>query len=352
MPGKRNIAIVGAGALGGHVGGYLTKNGERVTVIDPWPEHVEAMRRDGLTLRGQTAPENFNVKVKAIHLTELQNAIKDQPFDLAFVSMKSYDTIWATELIKPYLAPDAFVVSLQNSINEERIASVVGWGKTIGCIAATIAVELVKPGLVQRNVALGGDKRLIFRVGEPHGRITPRVVEIADMLKCCDSSKPTDNLWGERWSKLVVNAMRNPVSAATGRGGNGNDRDPMTRLLAIRIAAEGIKTGLAHGYKLEDVYKMNPMRVLAAGEGDKKELAYCESVLEENMKFRNDDQRPSMGQDIQKGRRTEIDYINGLVVAKAREAGIKTPANDGIIDAVRKIERGQAKPCPELVAGI
>ena len=352
MPGKRNIAIVGAGALGGHVGGYLTKNGERVTFIDPWPEHVETMRRDGLTLRGQTAPENFNVKVKAIHLTELQNAIKDQPFDLAFVSMKSYDTIWATELIKPYLAPDAFVVSLQNSINEERIASVVGWGKTIGCIAATIAVELVKPGLVQRNVALGGEKRLIFRVGEPHGRITPRVVEIADMLKCVDSSKPTANLWGERWSKLIVNAMRNPVSAATGRGGNGNDRDPMTRLLAIRIASEAINVGLAHGYKLEEVYKMDPMRVKAAGEGDKAALAYCEEVLLENTKFRNDDQRPSMGQDIQKGRRTEIDYINGLVVAKAREAGIKTPANDGIIDAVRRIERGQAKPSPELVAGI
>jgi 2-dehydropantoate 2-reductase len=352
MPDQRNIVVVGAGALGGHVGGYLTRNGERVTFVDPWPEHVGTMRRDGLTLRGQTAPENFTVPVKAIHLTELQESIKSQPFDLAFVAMKSYDTVWATEMIKPYLAPDAFVVSLQNSINEERIASVVGWGKTVGCIAATIAVELVGPGLVQRNVALGGDKRLIFRVGEPHGRITPRVEEVAQMLKCVDSAKATDNLWGERWSKLIVNAMRNPVSAATGRGGNANDRDPHTRLLAIRIASEAIKVGLAHGYQLEDVYKMDPMRVKAAGEGDKAELAYCEGVLMENMKFRNDDQRPSMGQDIQKGRRTEIDYINGLVVEKAREMGIETPANDGIIEAVRKIERGLAKPGPELVAAI
>ena len=126
MAGKRNIAIVGAGALGGHVGGYLTRQGERITFIDPWPEHVETMRRDGLTLRGQSAPENFTVKVKAVHLTELQDQIRHEPFDNAFVSMKSYDTIWATEMIKPYLAPDGFVVSLQNSINEERIASVVG----------------------------------------------------------------------------------------------------------------------------------------------------------------------------------------------------------------------------------
>jgi len=352
MPGKRNIVIVGAGALGGHVGGYLTRNGERVTFVDPWPEHVETMRRHGLTLRGQTAPENFTVPVTALHLTELQGVIKTEPFDIAFIAVKSYDTVWATELIKPYLFPDAFVVSLQNSINEERIASVVGWGKTVGCIAATIAVELVKPGLVQRNVALGGDKRLIFRVGEPHGRITPRIEEVAAMLRCVDSAKATGNLWGERWSKLIVNAMRNPVSAATGRGGNANDRDPVTRLLAIRIAAEAIKVGRAHGYQLEDVYKMDPDRVQKAGEGDKAELAYCESVLMENMAFRNDDQRPSMGQDILKGRRTEIDYINGLVVEKAREVGIATPANDGIIDAVRKIERGLARPSPELVAGI
>lgn len=128
MPGQRNIAIVGAGALGGHVGGYLTRNGERVTFIDPWPEHVETMRRDGLTLRGQSAPENYTVPVKALHITELQSVVKAAPFDIAFVAMKSYDTVWAAHMIKPYLAPDGFVVSLQNGINEERIASVVGWG--------------------------------------------------------------------------------------------------------------------------------------------------------------------------------------------------------------------------------
>ncbi|MBN9266689.1 MAG: NAD-binding protein, partial [Hyphomicrobium sp.] len=68
---KRRIAIVGAGALGGHVGGYLVKAGQDVTLIDAWPEHVEAMRRDGLTLRGQTGPENFTVPVNAIHITDL-----------------------------------------------------------------------------------------------------------------------------------------------------------------------------------------------------------------------------------------------------------------------------------------
>ncbi|HRD77061.1 MAG TPA: ketopantoate reductase C-terminal domain-containing protein, partial [Hyphomicrobiaceae bacterium] len=157
---------------------------------------------------------------------------------------------------------------------------------------------------------------------------------------------------GERWSKLIVNAMRNPVSAASGRGGNANDRDPVTRRAAIRIAAEAIKVGLAHGYVLEDVYKMPPAQIVAAADGDTEMLAKTDAMLLEGTKSRNDDQRPSMGQDIRKGRRTEIDHINGLVVAKAREAGIAVPANEAIIAAVKRVERGEAKPSPELVAGI
>ena len=349
----KKIAIVGAGALGGHVGGYLARAGEDITFIDFWPENVETIRSKGITLVGQTEPECFTTApVRALHVTELQQMVKEPPFDIAFVSVKSYDTVWATTMIQPYLAPDAYVVSLQNSINEERIAGVVGWGKTIGCIASTIAVELTDPGKVQRNVALGGERHTVFRVGEPHGRITPRVQEIVRLVSCIDSAKPTENLWGERWSKLIVNAMRNPVSAATGRGGNANDRDPHTRFLALRLASEAIKIGLAHGYTLEKVYKMDPQQVLRAGEGEKAARDACEKILLDNTSFRNDEQRPSMGQDIQKGRRTEIDFINGLVAMRGREAGIPTPANDGIINSVRRIERGEIKPGVEAVAHI
>ena len=145
-------------------------------------------------------------------------------------------------------------VSLQNSINEERIASVVGWDKVVGCIASTIALDLDKPGHVNRNVALGGDLHTIFRIGEPHGRITRRIEEVADLLRPCDSARTTKNLWGERWTKLCVNAMRNPISAATGRGGNANDRDPTTRRLSILLAAEAVMVGRAHGYDIEDIY--------------------------------------------------------------------------------------------------
>ena len=167
--GKR-IAVVGTGALGGYVGGYLAHHGEDVTLIDMWPEHIEAIRSRGLELDGVTPEEKFTVtQAKTMHLTEVQSLAKQKPIDIAFVSVKSYDTEWATTLIKPYLAPDGYVVSLQNCLNEERIAGVVGWGKTLGVVASMISVNLYEPARIRRTVEKGGDKHTIFRVGEVHG---------------------------------------------------------------------------------------------------------------------------------------------------------------------------------------
>ena len=139
---RPRIAFVGAGAVGGYVGGHLSRLGHDVTLIDPWPEHVETIRAKGLVLSGLEPEENVTVPVPILHLTEVQGFSKQRPIDIAFVSMKSYDTIWATHFIAPYLAEGGYVVSLQNCINDERIAGVVGWGRTVGMIAATISVDL------------------------------------------------------------------------------------------------------------------------------------------------------------------------------------------------------------------
>jgi len=213
--GKR-IAIVGAGALGGYVGGTLAHHGLDVTLIDMWPEHVEMIRSRGLELDGLTPDEQFTVtEAKTMHLTEVQSLPRGS-IDIAMVAVKSYDTEWATMLIRPTLAPGGYVVSLQNCLNEERIAAIVGWGRTVGVIASLISVDLHEAGRVRRTMPKGGQKHTVFRVGEPHGRITPRIEELAEMFSLIDSAKTTSNLWGERWSKLVQNGMGNGVSAASG----------------------------------------------------------------------------------------------------------------------------------------
>jgi 2-dehydropantoate 2-reductase len=348
--GKR-IVFVGAGAIGGYVGGHMTRAGHDVTLIDAWPEHVERMRSHGLELAGVTDAERHTVKVNALHLTEAQRLSRERPVDIAFVCVKSYDTEWATLLIRQYLAPDGFVVSLQNCINEERIAALVGWGRTTGCIASLIAAELYGPGRVKRTVPMGGERHTVFRVGEPHGRITPRMQEVAELLRCVDSAKVTSNLWGERWSKLVVNSMRNGLSAATGLYGNQRDTAEGPRWLSIRLGSQAVRVGQTLGYSLERMLGMEPETLALAGEGHRDALAEITDILLEGVKKRADDQRPSMAQDIAKGRRTETDFINGYVGARGADIGVEAVLHHRMNELVKQVERGLAPASAQHIAG-
>jgi 2-dehydropantoate 2-reductase len=351
---RPRMAFVGAGAVGGYVGGHLHRLGHDVTLIDPWPEHIEAIRKRGLELTGVTEAERAVVEVPTMHLTEVQSLAKQRPIDIAFVSVKSYDTEWATHLIAPYLSETGYVVSLQNCINEERIAAIVGWGRTVGLIAATISVDLHEAGRIRRTVPLGRGSRMVFRLGEVHGRITPRVQALGEMIDGVDSVKVTENLWGERWSKLCVNAMRNGVSAATGLSGNECDGDEAVRRFAIRVGSEGVRIGQGLGYALEPILNIAPERLALAGEGDKAALDEVETVLLaiSNSGARSDLQRPSMAQDMLKGRRTEIDHINGFIVREGAKVGRSAPANAGLTDAVKRVERGEIPARRENVSDL
>lgn len=351
--GKR-IAVVGVGALGGYVGGSLAHHGHDVTLIDMWPENIEAIRARGLELDGVTPAEKFTVtNAKTMHFTEVQNLSKQKPIDIALVSVKSYDTEWATMMIKPYLAPNGFVVSLQNCLNEEKIASVVGWGKTVGIIASLISVELFEAGKIHRMVEKGGDKHTVFRVGEVHGVITDRVRELVDMLSAVDSSKGTTNLWGERWTKLCQNGMRNGVSAATGLTGKQCDNTTAIRRFSIKLGGEAVRVGQAMGYQIEKLGKIDPERMALASEGHADALAEVEEILmtRSSANPRAGIQRPSMAQDMRKGRRTEIRLMNGFIAEKGKLVGLPTPSHEKLVDVVTRVERGELQPSPANLGG-
>jgi 2-dehydropantoate 2-reductase len=344
------IAIMGAGAVGCYAGAHMAAAGEDVTFVDPWPDHVEAMRCRGLTIaHAGGEPASFLQPVKAAHLTELQAIARSRPFDIAFVCMKSYDTVWATQLIAQYLAPGGFVVSLQNCMNEEAIASVVGWGRTVGCIASQIMVELTAPGEVVRGAGKGGQRHVVFRAGEVHGRTTDRAQEVARLVGLADSAMVTANLWGERWSKLVANVMANGLSAATGLSGNAVIRDDALHRFSVRLGSEAIRVGQALGYALEEVLHIEPETIAAAGEGDAAALAAVADHQRKAAARRSDTFRPSMGQDMAKGRRTEIGFLNGYVVARGAEIGLAAPANAALTDIVTRVERGELPADPRHI---
>jgi 2-dehydropantoate 2-reductase len=351
---NKRIAVIGAGAIGGYTGGHLAHNGFDVTLIDPWPEHIETIRKDGLAIEGVTQEEFVCARPTTMHLTEVQDLAKQKPIDIAMVSVKSYDTEWATMLIGQYLAPDGYVVSLQNCMNEERIAGIVGWDKTVGVIPALLGAELYAPGRVRRTAAKGSSPYEVYRVGEVHGRITKRLEELAAMIRTIDSVKETTNLWGERWSKLCVNGMANGVAAATGMSGNDMNRDDKIRRLSIRLAGEGVRVGQALGYQLEHIRAHDPETIARAAEGDRAALDEVESAILAGLQSntRSELARPSMGQDMLKGRRTEIDFINGVIAAKGQEVGLPAPTHVKLIQAVKQVEHGKTPARPENLYGI
>jgi 2-dehydropantoate 2-reductase len=342
----KKLAFMGAGAVGSYIGGHFSRHGADVTLIDPWPDHIDTIKRDGLHLEGTQG--EYLVHPKALHLHEVQSLFKD-PVDIAFVCVKSYDTIWATEMISQYLAPGGFIITLQNGINEERIASVVGWGRVLGCIASSISVNAYKPGYVTRTVQPGGPGYTVFRAGEVHGRITPRLEEFVKMLSNIDSAKATTNLWGERWTKLVVNSMGNGVSAITGLGGKGMALSPDVRRLSIQLGGEAVAVGQALGFNLESIRGSEPDVMKAAAQGDRQAFEQVEAAILKGLPRMTEEGRPSTGQDIVKGRRTEIDFINGLVADKGDEAGIPTPTHRALVEVVKQVERQEVEPDPSLV---
>jgi 2-dehydropantoate 2-reductase len=333
------LAFVGAGAMGSFVGGMLARARQDVTLIDGWPEHITRIKDHGLLVTGTHG--RIEVAVKALHIHEVQGLVS-APVDVAFIATKAYDTEWATALIKDYLAPDATVVSLQNGFNEPRISRILDGAAVVGCIASTLGAEIMGPGHVARAYRPGGDAYAVFRVGETDGRVTDRVRWLVDLLGRVDTARPTANLAGERWSKLTANAMTNALSAITGLRDRQMSRDPDVRRLSMRLGIEAVKVGQALGHALVPVLGIAVERWVAAGEG--RELDSLERELAGAAERATDASRPSTPLDIELGRRTELEFFNGLVIARGRELGVPTPVNESVLALARAVERGELQP--------
>jgi 2-dehydropantoate 2-reductase len=327
---------MGAGALGSYVGAFLTREGEDVTFVDMWPEHVETMRRQGLRASGSQG--DFTVPVKALHLTDAQRI--QEPFDYAFISMKSYDTEWAAHFIKRYVKPEGFFISLQNCWNDPLIGSIVGSDREMGCVASHIEVALWEPGHVLRGGEVGRDHgHVVFRVGEQNGQITPRAERIAEKLNWIDAAYATDNLWGERWAKLCQNGMGNAISAMSGLGSQDMAQNPNCRLIRIHLAKEAAQVGLAMGLQVVDINGIPAETWAKADRGDVyEELDAFLAARGGRVNW-----LASMAQDVKKGRRSETDHMNGFICQKGREVGVPTPFNDAIVEAMHGIDDGSLK---------
>lgn len=332
------IGIMGAGAIGSNVGGMLAKAGHDITLIDQWPAHVDAIKQNGLRLGGSWG--DIRVPVKALHLYEAQSI--QEPFDNVFLAVKGYDTEWATYFILRFLQePDGVIVDFQNGINDERVAAVAGRHRTLGAVI-TIGAGLYEPGHALRTDPVPSE-RVGFKIGELDGQDTERARRIVEVMNDVTTTKLTTNLFGERWSKLAANSMANPLAGLSGYGTAQIRTVPVVRRIAIQVAAEVIRVAEAAGHTVEPIGGIASQRYVDAVEG--RGMDQLEAEMEANAALSGDG-RPSLLQDVMRGRRTEIEDLNGLVVSEGKRLGVPTPFNEAIVREVLRHGVGTLKPSP------
>ena len=335
------IGIIGAGAIGGVVGGMLTRAGYDVTLFDHWVEHIDAMKRNGLRLSGPLIGD-IRVPVNARHLYEAQEL--SELFDIGIVAVKSYDTEWASAFISPLVRDEGAIVDFQNGINDERVAAVVGRERTLGCVI-TIGAGMYDPGHSMRT----DTRALGFKVGELDGSDSDRAREIAAMMNHVAGSESTTNLWGERWGKLAVNCMANPIAGLSGYGsGEVRSRDD-TRWLCIRIAAEVIEVGRAYGHHIEGVWGIEAQKFVDVANGADPAELDAELIAGAQALGAG---RPSFLQDVIRGRRVEIDALNGWVVEQGKAVEVPTPINEAVSEVVRSFPVGELRSDPANIGRI
>jgi len=260
----KKILVLATGAIGSCIGADLTRAGRDVILADQWPAHVEAMKTSGVRTITKAADEN--TAVKAVHLCEIFGL--KQMFDLVLLTAKSYDSVWLTHLIKPHLKPDGLFVSIQNSLNDELTAPIVGHERNIACVVE-LSAEIFEPGIVKRNT---DRTRTWFAVGELHGRITPRLQELSTLLSDVGKADMTTNIWGAKWSKLAVNCMTQSPVGILGIHEWEAAAIPSLFDLCIKLGRECLQVGSTLGYTMEPIFGLSAQEFLGSSDDTLKKI--------------------------------------------------------------------------------
>jgi len=330
------VAIVGTGANGAGVGADLTRAGVDVTLIDQWPENVEAMRARGVIV--ETPEGSETTPVRAIHLCEV--ATLKSRFDVAFLGVDAYDTTWASQLIEPYLEDDGLAVGLQNGMTIDQMLPVFGAARTLGAVIE-IAAAMWEPGRVERHTPPAGTW---FAVGSLAPTTRGREGEIAALLRHAGVVEVVDDIRSAKWMKLVVNSAELVPSAICNLPLLEAARLPGMDAFMRRAGKEAITTAVAAGqsvvpiFGLEDVDPENPEAVVDS----MLDAVYSRWSLPET--------KTTVLQDWLKGRRAEAAEINGEVVRTQERLGGRAPVNERIVEVATMIERGEVGLDPSNAA--
>jgi len=327
-------AIYGAGSLGTILGAFITKNGGQIDLINHNKAHVEALRTSGAHVVGTL---DFVQPVTAYTDEEMSGV-----YDVIFLMTKQQNNAEVVTMLKGFLAEDGVIVTLQNGIPELQIGEIVGDDRVLGCTVAWGAT-MQGPGVCELT---SSPDSLTFSLGSLTGKLNPHFDEVKALLELMGPVELDSNFIGTRWSKLLINAAFSGMSAVCGTTFGGAAGAKPSRRIVQALIKECIEVCNKGDIKIEPIQGKDVVALLDYNNAIKKAVSFM--IIPIAIK-KHALLKASMLQDLEKGKKCEVDAINGVVCAFGRKVGQPTPMNDKVVEIIHRIEAGELTPSFENV---
>lgn len=322
-------AIYGAGSLGTILGAFITKNGGEIELINRNRAHVEALQEKGATVTGTL---NFVQKVNAYTIDQMSGT-----YDIIFLMTKQQNNADVVTFLNGFLAKDGVIVTLQNGLPELQIGEIVGEDRVLGCTVAWGAT-MTEPGVCELT---SEPDSLTFSLGYLSKEPNHHLAEVKRLLELMGPVELDANFVGSRWSKLLINSAFSGMSAVTGSTFGEASKDKASRKIVQAIIKECIEVCKAGGIKIEPIQGKDVVKLLDFNGPIKKKISFfiIPIAIKKHALL-----KASMLQDLEKGKKCEVDAINGVVCAFGRKVGVPTPMNDKVVEILHRVEAGELTP--------
>lgn len=326
------VAIYGAGSLGTILGAFISKAGVNIELINRNKAHVKALQEKGACIVGTL---EFKQPVVAYTPEEMQGI-----YDIIFLMTKQQHNAEVVETLRPFLAEDGALVTFQNGLPEVQLAEILGEERVLGCTVAWGAT-LQAPGVCELTSA---PDALSFSLGAISAKPNKHFGKVKELLEMMGTVDVEENFIGTRWSKLLINAAFSGMSAVLGCTFGEAAAPWASRRIVQGIMKECMDVCQAGGIRIEPVQGKDIVKLLNYSNPFKRALSFMiiPIAIRKHAKL-----KASMLQDLEKGKLTEVDAINGAVTDYGKKVGVPTPLNDRVVEIVHSIERGERKAGPE-----
>ena len=323
------VAIYGAGSLGTILGAYISRGGEKIELINRNKAHIEALQTQGAHIIGTV---QYVQPVVAYTPAEMSGK-----YDIVFLMTKQQHNAEVVAMLKDFLAEDGVLVTFQNGLPELQIADIIGEERVLGCTVAWGAT-MQRAGVCELT---SSPDALSFSLGSISATRNRHFDKVKQLLELMGKVDVEENFIGTRWSKLLINASFSGMSAVLGCTFGEAAKPKASRRIVQALIKECIDVCKAGGIRIEPVQGKDIVKLLDYNNALKK--AFSSFIIPIAIR-KHAALKASMLQDLEKGKLTEVDAINGAVSAFGRKVGCPTPMNDRVVDIIHRIERGELSP--------